>query len=305
MLHLLVNDRAGSAEQDRIDEAVAALRELGERHEVHETSTPEHVDDVIDRLRDDDVLLVAGGDGSLHLAVARARAAGRLDRCTFGVVPMGTGNDLARTLGVPEDPAAAVRALVAGRTRTLDLLVDDAGGVCINALHAGIGVEAAERAEGMKDRIGDAAYPLGAVLAGVSAAGHDVRVVLDGEVLRPTEVDEPVLLVAVLNGPTFGGGTPAAPHARPDDGLLDVVVTTATGPAARTAFAAALRGGRHLERDDVVSGRGREVRITGDRIGYDVDGELDREGSTDRTYRVEPAAWRVLVPASDGDHGGS
>lgn len=297
--HLLANANAGGAEQDRIDEAIATLRELDVAHTVHETATPDHVDAVIDLLEPGDLLVVGGGDGSLHVAVERARAADRLDDVTFAVLPLGTGNDLARALGTPADVAAAVRAVLAGEPRTLDLLEDDRGAVCVNALHAGIGVEAAQRADGMKQRMGDAAYVVGAILAGVAAQGHDVHVELDGEPLHPAAGDGPVLLVAVLNGPTFGGGTLVAPDARLDDGLLDVVATTATGPAARTAFAAALRAGNHLERDDVVWAQGREVRIHGDAVGYDVDGELDPDGASDRTFRVLPAAWRVMAPRTE------
>lgn len=299
--HLLLNGNAGGAEQERIDEAIATLRGLDVAYEVHETATPDHVDAVIDLLADGDVLVVGGGDGSLHVAVERARAADRLDEITFAVLPLGTGNDLARALGTPEDVAAAVRAVLAGRPRTLDLLEDDRGAVCVNALHAGIGVEAAERADGMKRRMGDAAYVVGAIMAGVAAKGHDVRVELDGEPLYPAEGDGPVLLVAVLNGPTFGGGTLVAPDARLDDGLLDVVLTTATGPAARAAFGAALRAGDHLGRDDVVWAQGHEARIHGETIGYDVDGELDPDGASDRTFRVVPRAWRIVAPTTASD----
>lgn len=301
--HLLVNDEAGSAEQDRIDAVVAAFRAADAATAVHETASPDEVDDVLQLLGPGDVLVVCGGDGSLHLAVERARAADLLEDLTFAVVPMGTGNDLARSLGTSEDVEEAVAGVLVGDARPLDLIVDDAGGVCVNALHAGIGVEAAERAQGMKERIGNAAYPLGAVIAGLAAEGRDVTVEVDGEPLRPGDEGDQVLLVAVLNGATFGGGAPVAPDARPDDGLLDVVVTTAVGPAARAAFAASLRSGTHLERDDVSWRQGREVRIAGERVGYNVDGELDTDGSTDRTFRILPGAWRMIRPAPGAEQG--
>lgn len=293
---LLVNDDAGSAQQDRIDAVDAAFRAADVAYDLHETAAPEDVDDVIASVDSDDVLVVCGGDGSLHLAVERARAADRLAELTFAVIPMGTGNDLARYLGTSDDVGEAVAGVLAGEPRTLDLIVDDRGTACVNALHAGIGVDAAERAQGMKDRVGDAAYAIGAVIAGLAAQGRELTVELDGEPLRTADPDTPVLLVAVLNGATFGGGTPVAPDARPDDGLLDVVLTTAVRPAARTAFATALRSGTHLDREDVVWRQGHEVRIAGERVGYNVDGELDLDGSTDRTFRVQPGAWRIVQP---------
>ncbi len=102
-------------------------------------------------------------------------------------------------------------------------------------------------------------------------------------------------MVGVGNGKTIGGGTPLCPHAAPDDGLLDVVVVNATGAAARVAFAAALRTGRHLERGDVHHARGREVRISGDSVAHNVDGEVSDE-VRERSYRLVPSAWSLLAP---------
>ncbi|MBW3619845.1 MAG: diacylglycerol kinase [Actinobacteria bacterium] len=293
---MLVNDNAGTAEQDRVDAVVAAFRDADVATAVHETASTDEVDDVVRLVGDDDVLVVCGGDGSLHLAVERARAADRLADLTFAVVPMGTGNDLARFIGTSDDVDEAVAGVLAGEARALDLIVDDRGTACVNALHAGIGVEAAERAQGMKDRVGNAAYAIGAVIAGLAAEGRTLTVELDGARLTTEDPEAQILLVAVLNGATFGGGTPVAPAARPDDGLLDVVVTTAVRPAARAAFAAALRSGTHLDRGDVVWRQGREVRIAGERVGYNVDGELDPDGSSDRTFHIEPGAWRLVHP---------
>jgi diacylglycerol kinase family enzyme len=83
--------------------------------------------------------------------------------------------------------------------------------------------------------------------------------------------------------------------ARPDDGLLDVVVVAAAGPAAKAAFAAALVAGTHLERGDVHHLRGTSVQVDGEPVRHNADGELDDE-VTGRGYRVLPAAWSLLVP---------
>ncbi len=295
--HLVVNDAAGSAEEEAVAAAAEAFRTGGAEAVVHRTADPSDIDAVLDDVGPDDVVVVCGGDGSIHVAVTRARALGLLGEVTFAVVPLGTGNDLAGSLGMPEDPAEAAAAICAGTPRDLDLIVDESDGVCVNALHAGVGVDAAARAAALKERVGDLAYPLGALAAGVAAEGWELAVEVDGDPLRCGEGADPVLLVAVMNAATFGGGTRIAPDARPDDGLLDVVLTTATGAAARAAFAAALASGTHLDRDDVVWARGREVTIHGDRIGYNVDGELDDDGVDTRTLRVEPGAWTVIAPA--------
>lgn len=293
--HLVVNGAAANADHDAAAVAAETLRSGGVRAVVHTTDDEDALDDVIAAVDGDDVLVVCGGDGSVHVAVERTRACGRLSATSLAVIPMGTGNDLAGSLGIPADPQDAARAILAGRASPLDLITDDRDRLCVNGLHAGIGVEAADRAQGMKDRLGDGAYVLGALSAGMRAQDWDVEVLVDGRPLRPDATDDGrVLLVAVMNAPTVGGGTPIAPGAELDDGLLDVVVTTATGPAARAAFGVALTQGSHLDRDDVASGRGREVRIHGQPIPFNIDGELEEEGSSDRRFRIEPGAWHVV-----------
>lgn len=288
---LLVNGDAGSADREAVAAAGEVLAAVGTVRTV-ETDVPDDLDDLLDDL-DDEVLVVCGGDGSVHLAVDRLRAHGLLD-VPLGLVPLGTGNDLAQGLGLPLEPEAAAERIRDGAPRHLDLLVSDDGAICVNALHAGVGVDAAERAQALKAAIGPIAYPLGALAAGVTTPGWDVSVEVDGRPLEP-DVGGAVLLVAVMNVRSFGGGTPMAPGAEPDDGSLDVVVTTATGPAARAAFGNALRKGSHHERDDVASARGRTVTIRGEAIGYNVDGELDGAEFTSRTWTVEPGAWRLVL----------
>ena len=102
-------------------------------------------------------------------------------------------------------------------------------------------------------------------------------------------------MVGVANGRTIGGGAELAPDASPDDGLLDVVVVTSTGPLARLGFATSLRNGDHVERDDVLVVRGRSVTVSGEEFPVNADGELYGPVSS-RTWTVRPAAWSVIVP---------
>jgi YegS/Rv2252/BmrU family lipid kinase len=286
---LLVNAAAGSADEDATALVCGVLRRAGCEVEVVATSGVDEVDAALDVLGDR-TLVVCGGDGSVHLAVARLHARGAL-ATTVGLVPLGTGNDLARSLGLPlNDPEAAARRVLEGRAAPLDLLVDDTDRICVNALHAGLGATAAARAESLKAALSELAYPVGALLAGLSEQGVRTRVTVDGEPI----VDEDVLLVAVCNAPGFGGGTDVAPDADPADGVLDVVAVTATGPLARAAFGVALQQGTHLERDDVHLARGQQVTIASDGLRYDVDGEVADDVERERTWRVLPAAWYLL-----------
>ncbi|MEX1176958.1 MAG: diacylglycerol kinase family protein, partial [Nitriliruptor sp.] len=284
---LVVNDAAGSTEEEAVDAAADVLRQVGEV-QVVTTSDADDLDAVIERL-EGRRLVVCGGDGSIHLAVTRLRELGRADE-PVGLIPLGTGNDLARGVGLPfDDAVAAAERVRDGTPHPTDLLVDDTGRTCVNALHAGVGADASARAEALKERLAAVAYPIGAILAGVSAAGVDTEVSVDGEVL----VDAPTLLVAVTNGSCFGGGASVCPDATTDDGALDVLVVTAVGPVARAAFALSLNAGEHLERDDVHLTTGREVRIRGEGLRYVVDGELHEEPEADRTWRVEHHAWSL------------
>ena len=288
---VVTNEAAGGTDDAPVEAALDVLRRATDvRREV--CAEPGDLDRLLDGLGDR-MLVVVGGDGSVHTAVATLHARGDLapDR-PLGLVPLGTGNDLARTLGIPLDPADAARALVAGRPRPLDLVVDDTGGVVVNAVHLGIGAEAAAKASALKDRLGRAAYAVGSVATGAGTTGWHLQVVVDGSVVA---VDGEALMVAVANGRTIGGGAELAPDAEPDDGLLDVGVATSTGPLARLGFAVALREGEHVDRDDVLVLRGREVAVSGDPFPLNADGELDGP-VTSRTWTVRPGAWAMVVP---------
>lgn len=283
---VVANSGAGSAEAGALGAALAVLRRRLSV-DVAPTGSQADLDAVIARL-DGRLLVVAGGDGTLHHALARLQAAGLLDQATIGLLPLGTGNDFARALGLPTDPSEAAAALLDGPTRTLDLATDDDGTIMVNAAHAGLGAIAAEHADALKQALGALAYPTGAVVAGSTAGQFDLDVTVDGRVLH----SGPLAMVAVANGCCIGAGTPVCPGAALDDGLLDVMAAAPDGPAQRLAFALALRQGEHTEREDVVIARGERIEITGDAVAHDVDGELT-EPVTARTYRILPSAWRL------------
>jgi diacylglycerol kinase family enzyme len=291
---VIVGAGAGGTDRQTLDAAIGALAAAGPT-EVRRPGDTAELEAALRRL-DGRIPVVAGGDGSLHLVVNRLRRLGLLDQVAVGLVPLGTGNDFARGAGIPLDPAAAARALATATPHRFDLLADDGGTVVVNAAHAGLGAEAAAVATGYKPQLGPLAYPVGALIAGVRTGGWQLRVSVDG---TPAASDVPLLMVGIANGPTIGGGTPLAPGARPDDGLLDVVVVAAVGPAARAAFATALRTGTHLDRDDVHHRRGTSVRVSGEPVRHNADGELC-DPMAAREYRVLPAAWSLLVPQSDG-----
>ncbi|WP_092203647.1 diacylglycerol/lipid kinase family protein [Blastococcus tunisiensis] len=299
-LLVLVNGAAGTTDDESVEAAVAALRR---RADVTVAATADEAElrTAVSGLGDRRPVVI-GGDGSVHAAVRALDRAGVLDPgLPVGIVPRGTGNDLARTLGLPLDPAEAAAVVLDGTPRRLDLVRDDAGGLAVNAVHVGVGALAAAEALRFKERLGTAAFPLGAAIAGVTSSGWPLRVEVDGRVAVhgsegwAADGSTDVLMLAVCTGATIGGGALLAPDAVPDDGLAEVVVSTATSAVARAAFAAALPSGRHVDRPDVLVLRGREVTFSGAPVDVNADGDVE-EGVDARTWRVERHAWSVLVP---------
>jgi diacylglycerol kinase family enzyme len=282
---LLVGGAAGSADPDDIETVRSVLGTAGPV-DVVTCAQPPDLHAALDTVRGR-TLVIAGGDGSVHVVVDALDRRGELAGTVLGLVPMGTGNDLARTLGIPLDPAEAARLVLTGSPSDLDL-VRTSTGTIVNAAHAGIGVAAAARASDLKSSLGPAAYPAGAVIAGVDAEPVALRVEVDGVPLGAGDL----LLVGIGNGRTVGGGTALFPDADPADGLLEVLAVADGGVWDRLRLGLAARNGQHPDLDGVLTARGREVLITGSAAWND-DGELG-EPEDGRRLTVEPGAWRLI-----------
>ncbi len=290
-LLLITNSGAGSNAAERLEQALAVLREHADV-EVAETQDQGELDGVLHR-RGGRRLVVAGGDGSLHAVVAALHRRNELSDAVVGLLPLGTGNDFARGVGLPLDPAEAAEVIVSGTERPVDLIVDCVGEVVVNNVHVGVGAQASYNAKWWKRWIGRGGYVLGAFTAAVHPPFFRFRVEVDGQVVA--DMDRHVAQVAIGNGSTVGGGTEITPHAVTGDGKLDVMVSFSVGPLSRFGYAARLRLGRHPEREDVLYLRGTTVSVAGDSFHCSADGELygpERK----RTWRVEPAAFRMPLP---------
>jgi diacylglycerol kinase (ATP) len=290
----IANAEAGSSDDDAIEAVVSALGGEVELDLVR-TSSPDDLSSALADHPDIDGIVVLGGDGSLHAVIKALRQAGRLADVTVGLVPLGTGNDFAATLGLPEDPAEAATVIVTGHTREIDLVIDGEDGIVINAAHIGIGAEAAAAARPWKKALGPLGYAVGAVLTGMkglTTPGARLRVTVDGKTL-PRKA--PIIQVAVGNGRYVGGGAPLLPQADPSDGLIDVSVSYTESPRRRIAYAFSVRRGEHHRRDDVVYLTGTEIEVVGDALRCTSDGELT-EPSTRHSWRIEPSALTMYVP---------
>ncbi|MFW6050696.1 MAG: diacylglycerol/lipid kinase family protein [Myxococcota bacterium] len=246
-----------------------------------------------------DVVAAAGGDGTVHRVVQVLGALPEPPR--LGVVPLGTGNDLARTLAVPVDAAAAIEVLDAGRERALDLCRVEAGDrtrYCINAATGGLSVAIADAlSKEEKATWGPFAYVLGAARELGELEPFAVRLELDGA--PPREVE--ALSVILANGRYAAGGMGVAPAADPEDGLLDLVTMRAGSGMAVAGLGPRLAAGRLLESELVSHDLVRRVVVDArPSMAFSLDGEPfedERGGEAHGRIRfaVLPRRLRVLV----------
>ncbi|GAA1775505.1 diacylglycerol kinase family protein [Nocardioides hankookensis] len=299
-LLVITNSEAGTSDEERLDAALAVLRAKASV-EVAATSNPGELDGVLHRSGSRRIV-VAGGDGSLHAVVAALHRRRELKDSVLGLLPMGTGNDFARGVGVPLEIEEAAHLVLDGKPRAMDLVVDEVGEIVVNSVHVGAGANASRRGQRWKERLGSVGvgkvnlgkigYPIGAALTAWNPPIIRVRIEVDGEVV--VDLDEPILMAAVGNGPSVGGGAELTPEADARDGRFDVMVSRSTGPVARLMYAAHLGAATHHERDDVTYLRGTTVSVSGGPFWCSADGEIygpERQ----RTWRLEPAAYSMLL----------
>ena len=289
---VVTNDLAGRTQRDAVDAIVAELSHGGPV-ELVECRTESDLDGVLDR-RAGRPLALLGGDGSLNRMLAFLWRRGEAEQCPIALVPLGTGNDFARGVDIPLDPVLAARLARTGQPRPVDLITDDAGGVVVNAMHVGVGADAAANAKPLKPYLRSAAFPLGAVVAGARASGWRLRIEVDGQPL--TSGRRRVLMAGLANAPSIAGGTATlAPGASVTDGQFDVVVSTAVGPLARVGYALKLVRGTHASRSDVLRRLGQRLTISGEPFQVNADGDIS-EPIRRRTWTVRPGAWRCYLP---------
>lgn len=235
-------------------------------------------------------VVVAGGDGTLNEALNGVAAASALDRVVFGLVPMGTGNDFAAMLGLPDDPAAAVETIAAGRERRVDVgLVNDRA--FVNASAGGFLAEVSDAlTPGLKTVAGRLAYVIAGagVLAGFEPPSAQVTMGEEPIAQRPYQ------FFAVCNGQTIGGGHRAAPRARLDDGLLDACLVEASGTLDLVALLRRMSKGDHLDAEGVTYRQFQSAELAFDRVvKVNTDGEV-QETRVCR-YRVMPGGTRFFA----------
>lgn len=243
-----------------------------------------------------DTVVVVGGDGALHGILDLLVAAD----VTLGLLPAGTGNDLARGLGLPHrDPEVCLDLLLASPPRRIDLARVRDGQherLVTTVVASGFDSKVNERANAMTWPRGNMRYNI-AILAELRAfAPIPFHLELTGADGATSRLDTEAMLVAVGNGPSFGGGLRIAHGAVLDDGLLDVCLIRPVSRSLLIRTFPKLQRGTHVTMPEFERRLVRSVRVDAPGIvGY---GDGERLGPLPLTVEVVPGALAVLAPAS-------
>jgi len=229
-------------------------------------------------------LVVIGGDGMVHLGVQAVAGTG----VSLGIIPTGTGNDAARYFDIPrKDPLGAAQRVVDGSVRVADLARSGAR-YFVTVMAAGFDALVNERANRMTWPRGQMRYNIATVAELRVFRPLHYTLELDGE-----QLDVDAMLVAVGNGPSFGGGLRITEGALLDDGMLDVVIIR---PMSRTSLVRTypkLFRGTHVTHPQYEHHRVNTVTIASPGITTYADGE--RFGPLPLTVECAPEALKVLA----------
>ncbi len=242
------------------------------------------------------LLIVAGGDGTVNDVINGLGRAGFPEGVTLGILPAGTGNDLAATLCIPEDADLAEDVIRQNRERRLDVARVRSEGIgerfFINVATGGLGAEISDaNDEKLKKRWGKLSYLRASLEVARNFDVREITLYLDGEERQVKAVN-----IAVGNCRYTGGGWPATPKANPEDGLLDVVVIETLGVADLLDLApAVLEESGYLDRDGVLFVRAQEILVDTQPPGLEFTADGEVIGNEPAQFSVLPRALKVIV----------
>ncbi len=288
---LLVNPSAGGGRvSELLPKVEAAMAAAGLEHRTVMTTGIEHgCEQALAGAAGGEIPVVMSGDGLIG-QVGGALAGGTVP---MGVIPGGRGNDLARVLEIPTEPAPAVEVLAGGTTREIDVgVVNDRRFLCIAS--CGFDSDANRIANEAKWIKGNLVYAYAALRALIAWKPATFTLESDGERRRFTGYS-----VGACNSKAYGGGMLVAPDAELDDGLLDVEVSGNVGKLRFLRGLGKIFAGEHREILEVTSWHASEVRIEADRP-FAVYADGDHIADLPATVSLLPRALRVIVPGPPG-----
>jgi YegS/Rv2252/BmrU family lipid kinase len=288
-LAVLVNPAAAAGRALAALPAVEAeLRRLGaDFRVVHTTSADNAREEAAAAVANGESVAGLGGDGLIGTIASELCGS----EVPLAVLPGGRGNDLARVLGIPTEPAAAARLAVEGEPRPLDVAEAD-GRTYVGIASCGFDSDANRIANEAKVVRGNLVYLYAALRALVEWKDARFEVVVDGEAHSFTGYT-----VAVANSKAYGGGMYIVPHAELDDGMLDVMLSAPRSKWACLKGFPKVFNGSHVDDPAVTFLRGREIEIRADRP-FTVYADGDPIAELPVKIRVAPRVLRVIVPAA-------
>jgi len=284
---LLVNNKARRG-QEAIEPVMQRLEEGGLSVTFEPFSAlPEIARDIM-RLRDRaDLVVVGGGDGSVSSAALAVMESG----VPMGIIPLGTANDLARTLDIPMDLLEAADVIVGGSTRPVDVGTVN-GHAFFNVASIGLSSDLAQGLDPvLKKRFGRLGYALAAIKV-LAKAGHFKARILE----KGTAITVDTYQIAVGNGVHYGGGNVVQEHAEIDDGHLDLYSLEMKNLWKLALMLRSFRAGTHGAWKEVRTAKCVEFDIeTEVPMPVNADGEIVT--STPAHFKVHPSAISVFAPA--------
>jgi diacylglycerol kinase (ATP) len=291
---LIVNTRSRSAERvffralDRLQELKVSL---GATYAIRDpVRLSETVREVLGDGSGYETLILGGGDGSVSSVVDFLAH----HDVTLGLLPLGTANDFARTLGIPPEVDGACDAIARGKVVDVDLGLAGEN-YYVNVASVGLGVGATRSlAPWVKKSVGPLAYPVAAIKAFMTHEPFSARLVFPDGDHEPVE-HERLLQVAVGNGRFYGGGMVVAPGSGIDDKSLDVYAIRLGRHRDLLGAARYLKSGDFIRNESVNQYRTARVRLETDpQLSVNIDGEL--VARTPQDFSVAANALKVLVP---------
>ena len=245
-----------------------------------------------------DAVVVAGGDGTVHLAIQELAGTG----IPLGIVPAGTGNEIGAMLGLRElDVAGAAEIIAKGGMRVIDLgratRADGTSSYFGSVLASGFDSKVNDRANAMRWPRGSSRYDIAILVEFLTLAGMPYEVELELEGGARERVAGDLVMATVGNGRTYGGGIPICPDADPADGLLDVVLVRPAGRLRLLRLLPRVYKGTHAGVAEVSMRRVRSVRLSAPGVTAYADG--DPIGALPLTIDVVPRSLTVFASSPD------
>ncbi|MGC9530587.1 MAG: diacylglycerol/lipid kinase family protein [Candidatus Bipolaricaulaceae bacterium] len=288
-VHVVLNPTADRNQAGKREgEIRAALDQARVEFTLDRTEGPGHATELAARAAaaGAQCVVAAGGDGTVN-EVAQSLMG---TDTALGIIPVGSGNDYVRALGIERDVAAAARRIARARARAVDV-GRAAGRYYLNSLGMGIDGQIAKDYGRLRFLHGETGYLLTTILEIIRFRPFSVIVEADG-----WSYSGQILTAAVMNGPFAGGGFHLAPEALLDDGLLDVSLLGNYGRLVRFAVLPRTRDGSYLRLKRVHARRTRNFAIRADRpVPVHVDGELLPETVAELCVELCPGALQVVV----------